>query len=75
MTGAAGKALLEAMTEAGEAVGGAVSQANRLTEPPSTAHRAAMDVIQERTEQLSGALDSADSQSPDDDEPARSAGS
>jgi hypothetical protein len=74
LTGAAGKALLEAMTEAGEAVGGAISQANRLTEPPSTEHRAAMDVIRERTDQLSDALESADAQGPEDDEPARSAG-
>jgi hypothetical protein len=73
LTGAAGKALLEAMTEAGEAIEGAVSQANRLTEPPSTAHRAAMDVIQERTERLSGALESAGSQDSEKDESARSA--
>ncbi|HVD41462.1 MAG TPA: hypothetical protein VNC16_10745 [Solirubrobacterales bacterium] len=73
LTDAAGKALLEAMTEAGEAMGSAVSQADRLTEPPSTAHTAAMDVIQERTEQLSSALDAAESQQPEDDESSGSA--
>lgn len=61
LTGAAATALLEAMGEAGEAIGGAVNQANRLTEPPTDAHRTAMDVINERTEQLSGALEAAES--------------
>ncbi len=75
LTGAAGTALLEAMDEAGEAIASAVNQANRLTEPPTTAHRTAMDAISERTDQLSKALDSADdAESTGIDESARSAG-
>jgi hypothetical protein len=74
LTGAAGTALLEAMTEAGEAISGAVSQANRLTEAPSTPHKTAMENIRERTGQLSEALESAETQNAGDDDPARSAG-
>jgi hypothetical protein len=74
LTGAAGAALLEAMNEAGEAISGAVNQANRLTEPPSTTHNTAMDTIRERTGQLSDALESAETRSTGDNDPARSAG-
>lgn len=73
LTGAAGTALQESMNDAGEALAGAVNQANRLTERPATTHRAAMDMIRERTEQLGSALDSADAQHTDD-ESSRSAG-
>jgi hypothetical protein len=75
LTGAAALALLEAMDEAGEAIANAVNQANRLTEPPTPAHRTAMGVIEERTEQLSKALQSAEEASSAElDESARSAG-
>jgi hypothetical protein len=73
LTGAAGTALLEAMDEAGEAIASAVNQANRLTEPPAPAHRTAMDVIKERTDQLSEALESAEDHPAGVDESARSA--
>lgn len=74
LTGAAATALLEAMNEAGEAIAGAVNQANRLTEPPTPVHRTAMDVIRERTAQLSEALESAEAENAGADEPARSPG-
>ena len=74
LTGAAGTALQEAMNEAGEALAGALNQASRLTERPSTTHKAAMDMIQERTDQLGSALASADKQNVDNDESARPPG-
>jgi hypothetical protein len=70
LTGAAATALLDAMNEAGEAIAGAVNQANRLTDPPKPAHRAAMEVISEHTAQLSAALDAAEATSSGADEPA-----
>jgi hypothetical protein len=60
LTGAEATALLEALADAGEALGSAVSQANRLTESPTPAHRAAMVQIQDRVGQLGQALDSAE---------------
>ncbi len=74
VTGAAGEALQEALTEAGEALAGAVDQANRLRHPPSSKHRAAMDIIRERTELLASTLDSAETPSTEGHESPRPPG-
>jgi hypothetical protein len=70
LTGAAATALLDAMNDAGSAIASAINQANRLTEPPTPLHHSAMEVIQERTEHLSEALESAKTENDGADGPA-----
>lgn len=70
LTGAAATALLGAMNEAGEAMAGAVNQANRLTEPPTPAHHTAMEVILDSTAQLEEALNAAEADNTGADGPA-----
>jgi hypothetical protein len=74
LTGAEAGALLDALADATEALASAVNQANRLTQPPTDGHRAAMAQIHERVEQLGQALDSAQANAPPPDEPAGPSG-